>query len=224
MDKFTRKFTLIELLVVIAIIAILASLLLPALKSARAQAWKMACTSNLKQFGLIMNMYTGDYESYLPSSSSAGTIKWYLGVLHKTGHLPETEWKKAKMDQGGVNVCRNPETPCIIICQTDLNLDNDKWLYHGGYCGSYGIYAGLRHEKVNRWQKHSATPLLTEGAVNETDQDYFNVYNLAKLNQAGRYKHSGNTLNTLFLDGHVQTIPFASDRSWMNAPSPKYPD
>lgn len=105
--KERRGFTLIELLVVVAIIAILASLLFPALKQAKQQALQTACASNLRQVGQTIFAYAGDWDGFMPPS---GNISWayWTHTLNKGGYLsasfsaynPQNGWAAS-----GILVC-----------------------------------------------------------------------------------------------------------------------
>lgn len=91
-----KQFTLIELLVVIAIIAILASLLMPALNSARESARNVACLNNQRQMGMAVNMYAQDADGYLPQVHSRDSSPWsfpdYSWMVQLWPYLGDGDW------------------------------------------------------------------------------------------------------------------------------------
>ena len=129
--KFSRAFTLVELLVVIAIIAILASLLLPALSKAKHSSKTTVCRSNLRQWGLTTQLFVVDNDDLLPQDgtpnpgNSSTNVGWYID-LPKQMDLPryhDMPWRtNASIQPGKV----------VWICPANPRRSNGNNLFH--YC------------------------------------------------------------------------------------------
>src|SRR5262249_34889861 len=130
-------FTLIELLVVIAIIAILASMLLPALSKAKAKANQTMCLSNLRQLGLGMTLYLDNNGGVFPGCASRNTYgfhveDWIYWRLNKPNYPVQSSLIASYL--GGIN-------SNLFRCSLD-RLDKDRLAIsdgNGPYIYSYSM-------------------------------------------------------------------------------------
>jgi len=225
---------LVELLVVIAIIALLMSILMPALARAKKQAMAALCQSNLKQWGIICAMYAGDNDGYFcdlvgddPATSwSGGWGYWWMSPLQKYYEDPLLRLcpiATKPYDEGGSIPFGAWKTPFV---------ENENFLWPANI-GSYGpngwtAYATEKDEMqgwfVLNWKYHWGTfdvkgaaniPLFldcadVDGWPDNTDDppDFNGEVEAELINEIKRFsidRHEG-MINGIFVDQSVRKI------------------
>lgn len=159
-----NAFTLIELLVVIAIIALLLSIMLPALANVKSKGRAIVCQSNLKQIGLAFMLYSNDYNDYaMPSCDIATQTYWWGqkltdGVDHKTGFI--SSYIGSELKKNGVYECPAQKFGSYMLqAKPPGEPDDPKWITSTyGYNGYYltPVMSGWSQISDRPWQKTSS--------------------------------------------------------------------
>jgi len=192
----TRGFTLIELLVVVAIIALLVSLLLPAMSAARAQTKHSACMSNLRQVGFALRAYADDHEGHMPRGAALPS------PFVPDDFASNQIWSAAAQSRCGLAIMPARILPYtrILFCPADRNSNEQNEMPKiGTDQDAYGSYLYRNRDDLTR-------PLLDAPGVNGEEMP---VHALAMdVNSFGtgtgwHVNHDGKRVNVLFRDGSV---------------------
>jgi prepilin-type N-terminal cleavage/methylation domain-containing protein/prepilin-type processing-associated H-X9-DG protein len=200
-QKRMVPFTLIELLVVIAIIAILASMLLPALNKAREKGRSINCMNNCKQIGTALMQYNMDFNGFYPSDHVASGVPyiWTEQVLKYLGGNPalQLSYNKTKV-------------PKFLDCPTntaimDSSYVNTNYAYDWDYSWRTGA-SSLPKGAIKRIKNPSIATIIVESRFNPADNYTNGRYNWGGANWVGVY-HGAMQTNAAFADGHCTAIP-----------------
>ena len=210
-----RPFTLIELLVVIAIIAILASMLLPALSKAREKARQASCTGNLKQIGLGWAMYLQDADDSAPNYYGGNTSQDNLFTRLEQYLTDKNVWK---CGSGQGSSCLSP------VHQPETKMREDYgatgYGYNIVYDGSYGDWdsdgntsetLGWRSGRKIGVCRFPSTTVTFGDSGCERIRGYSNSWN---EHVRGAYNRHGDRNNYIFADGHAAAYGAVPYGSW----------